>query len=153
MDENLKYELVKYRHQDQAKLSLHISDTDFKVFSGYLTLQVALCSFIIYKAPGMSFVAKIGFSLIDIVLAWACFKLLRNHWYRRKEIVETIKNCNEYLGYNEVGFYLKDKAINGKTVNRFWFGTYTVVVIAACVAFQFILFANNITSLFVRIFN
>lgn len=150
MDENLKYELVKYRHQDQAKLSLHMSDTDFKVFSGYLTLQVALCSFIIYKAPEMILVSKIGFAVIDAVLAWACFRLLRNHWYRRKEVVETIKNCNEYLGYNKVGFYLEDKAINGKTTNRFWFPTYTIVVCFACIAFLFILFADEINTLFIK---
>lgn len=148
MDEQLKYELVKYRHQDQAKLSLHISDTDFKVFSGYLTLQVALCSFIIYKAPEMAMWTKIGFTLIDFVLSLVAAMMLYSHYCRRAEVVETIKNCNEFLKYNEKGFYLEDKAINGKTKNRFWFPIYFIAVIFAYIAFVVILFSDGINAIF-----
>ena len=161
MDEKTKWEMVKYRHEDQAKLSQHLGNQDFKTFGGFITLQLTVSGFIYslinnstdhaVSPTELSMTIKIAFVIIDTCLCFICGRLLWRHKKRREEVTQTIKNCNEYLGFSQVGFYLKDKAINATTENRFWFKAYIATIITFWIAFIIILFSNEINNYFFSI--
>ena len=135
--EGHEYESVRYRHEDQSKLSQVMSLMDLQLFSGFMTIQLAFGSFLLQQSIDSTYL-KIGILFIDFSISLLCFVLLRNNYRRRKEVVQTIKNCNEALGYNQNGVYLPDKSINESTNFRPWFHWYTVGIVMSFIGIMVI---------------
>ena len=124
LDNNQKFESIKYRHEDQSKLLQKMTDVDLKVFISFLTLQLALGGFI--TQINLDTVSRYGLFILDISLFLVCTILLFNNYKRRKEVVGTIKNCNKALGYDLDGAYIENGKINNPTIFRPWFWWYII---------------------------
>ena len=95
LNNNQKFEAVKYRHEDQSKLLQLMSQIDLKVFISFLTLQMILGGFI--TQVNLENISKYGLFVLDVSFSMVCIVLLLNNYKRRKEVVGTIKNCNKAL--------------------------------------------------------
>ena len=126
---NEKFEAVKYRHENQTKALQKMSDIDLKIFIGFLTLQLVLGGFI--AQTNLDLTSKIGLGIIDLSLSLICTVLLYNNYRRRKEVVETVKNCNNALKFDTPDFYITTKSIDSKTKFRAWFWWYIIGVIVS----------------------
>jgi hypothetical protein len=137
LDDNQKFEAIKYRHEDQSKLLQKMTDVDLKVFISFLTLQLALGGFI--TQIDLAIESKIGLFMLDIALSLICSILLWNNYKRRKEVSATIRNCNQALGYDLDGVYIENKKINSPTVFRPWFWWYIIGMILSIIGILVIL--------------
>lgn len=108
---NHEFEALKTRYDDHVTLLRSMTELDYKLFSGYLTLQLVIGAWFA-KNPIYKISVKIGIFLIVICMTVIAFKLIFNNLQKRKEAIETLKNINEALGFNKEGVYLKDKSIN-----------------------------------------
>lgn len=111
-----KVDLVRYRHEDQVRLLGDISHNSLKIFSGFITLQLAVGSFLTQVAITAG--ARWGFILLEFTLCSICSGMLVNNQRRRKEAARTVQNCNAFLGFDQAGAYLPDRALNAQS--RFW---------------------------------
>jgi hypothetical protein len=118
---NNEYNSLKYRHENQTNLLQKLTDIDLRLFFGYLSGQFIVASFVVTNSIKFGIFERIGIFLIDIALTFVLFNLLQRNYIRRVEVTETVKNCNEALGYNENDLYLKGKFINAKTKFKPWF--------------------------------
>lgn len=137
-----KFEAVKYRHEDQAKLLQYMTTVENQLFRGFLTIQLIFGGFLTQlKIEDNN--SKIGLFIIDVTLAFVCAKLLHKSSLRRKEVQATIINCNSALGFDEVNVYLKDKTINATYASRPWYVWYLTGIIATIVGVFLILFISK----------
>ncbi len=83
-----------------------------------------------------------GLLLIDVALSLVCIILLSFNHIRRKEVVQTLENCNSALGFDIPGVYIKDAAINAQAKSRPWFWMYFVGIILSITGIAIILFSN-----------
>lgn len=141
LDDKSKFEALIHRHSDMSNLLQVMQNADLRIFFGFLTLQFAFGSFI--SQIVLTSFGKIGLFIIDLGLAFTCFFLLRNHNERRSEVVETLKNCNKALGYEEIGYYIKSKALNSSTKRRPWLKFYVISNIITVFGIGLILFFGN----------
>jgi hypothetical protein len=133
-----KFEAVKYRHEDQAKLLQYMTTIEHQLFRGFLTVQLVFGGFLTqFKVEDIS--ARIGLFIIDLALAFVCLKLLHKSYLRRKEVQATIKNCNTALGFDQPDIYLKEP-INATSVARPWFPNFFTGVVATMIGILLILF-------------
>jgi hypothetical protein len=114
-----EFEALKMRYEDQVTLLRSITQLDAQLFTGYITLQLALGAWL-SSHPITKLGMQIGLLLIDLVLCFITSKFLFSSHKRRLEIVITIKNICEALGFTEKGIYIEDKAINPQTRLRAW---------------------------------
>lgn len=140
--ESHEFEIVKYRHEDQAKLLQFLSQLDLQILSGFLTVQLILGGFQIQKSIDVTFV-KWGLFLIDLSLAFVCSMLLYLNFIRRKEVGEIIRNCNEALGFTTEGALLPGKIINSPTPSKPWNNYFIIAIIISVVGVTIILFNSN----------
>ena len=136
-----EFKALSLRYQDHVELLRTMTHIDLRIFSGYITLQLAMGAWLATNRPS-DFLVQIGLFLIDLVLAGIAAKLLYNNFRRRKEAVGTLKNINEALGYTETGVYLPEKSINVETTFRPWWYWYLVGVFACVAGIALILFGQ-----------
>jgi hypothetical protein len=98
LTEEQKFEALKLRYADHVELLRFMTKLDVQLFSGYITLQIALGAWI---------------ATHPINGIW-------NDYKRREEVVGIIKNINEALNFNTSGAYLSDSPINVQTETRPW---------------------------------
>lgn len=122
LNDKQKIDLVRYRHEDQSRLLQTLSHIDLKVFSGFLTLQLALGSFLTQFS--YTLYALIGVGILELAICTVCTLILRNNFERRKEAARTIGNCNTFLGFDQAGVYLPYRTINAATEFRPWHNLY-----------------------------
>jgi hypothetical protein len=107
----LLLETLRIRYEDQVELLRALTHIDLRIFSGYITIQLFLGSWIATH-PIRTPWARLGLLGIDFALALVAAVLLYNQYLRRTEAVETVKRLNEALGYTELGVFLQDRRIN-----------------------------------------
>lgn len=132
-----EFEALKIRFENQTELLYRMSLIDIQVFTGYITLQLAFGAWIAAHPSNITDTfSRAGLLAIDLALAAIAFAMLFNSYERRKEVVETVNNCNSALGYSAPGVYLEGRPLNAETKWRPWAGWYFagVVVGAAGVA-------------------
>ena len=114
LDDQQKFDAIIYRHQDQAQLSQKLTDIDLKIFFGFITIQILLGSFIIVNIQKIqeTVFANYGIMIMDFVFMITCLIFLKHNKNRRREVIEVLINCNEFLKYEKTDYYLKDKSIN-----------------------------------------
>lgn len=119
LSDNEKFESIKYLHESQANRLLKFTEVDLKIFITFLTFQIVFGGFLTQFE--LTLYGKIGLLLVDISASFVSVKLLMNNFYRRKEVVGIIKNCNIILGYETPDFYQKGIKVNVDTKFRPWF--------------------------------
>lgn len=136
-----EFEALKCRFENQTEQLYRMTLIDLRVFSGYITLQLALGAWIAThsdKIPNL--VIKIGLMTIDLVLAVVATALLFNNYKRRKEVAGTVRNSNIALGYETPGVYLDKEKLNVHTEFRPWVGWYFAGIAAGLLGIALILF-------------
>lgn len=127
-----KYDALKMRYKDQVELLRNIANNDLRIFSGYLTLQVALGAWLTTNRPTET-IYGIGLMVIDVMLAFIVSMLLYYDSKRRNEVVKTVKNINSVLGFEIPDMYQQGITINAPTKYKPWFIPYIVgVYISVC---------------------
>ncbi len=139
LDNNQKFEALKLRYDDHVELLRSMTKLDVQIFSGYITVQLALGAWITAN-PIQGCWAKIGLIIIDLVLAVIAAKLLYNDYKRRNEVVGIIKNINDALSFNTPGYYLPEKAINVQTTTRPWFRWFLIGIIFGVIGIVMVTF-------------
>ncbi len=97
---------------------------DLRIFTGFITLQIALGAWLATKGSVLSGELKVGLSVIDIGLTYVACALLRNNALRRKEVAAIVNNCAEALGYKTPGAFLKAEPLDVKLELRLWKNYY-----------------------------
>lgn len=133
MHESVKgneYDALKTLFLDQVELLHRLTMVDLRIFSGYVTLQLAIGAWVaVNKVAIDAFVVKVGLMIIDLGLMVIATALLYNNRKRREEVISTVKNCNQALGYEDEGVYLAGKKLNAKMTTRSWALWYYVAII------------------------
>jgi hypothetical protein len=138
-----EFEALKLRYEDQVALLRSLTTIDWQVFTSYITIQVVLGSWLIQN-PINNLLLRLALELIDLTLAGIAGWLLYSNYKRRIEVVGTVKNLNEALGFTEPGIYLPGKAINPPTIFRPWVYGYILGVITGALGVALILFGSSI---------
>ena len=99
-----KFEALKLRYEDQVELDRVYMRTDFQIFSGYFTLQLALGAWLVTHSLE-DLLSRIGMVTLDFSISMIEVFMFSSHRSRRKEITDTIKNINKVLGFYEESAY------------------------------------------------
>lgn len=116
-----EFEALKMRYEDQVELLRTMTKLDIQVFSGYVTIQLALAAW--FGAHGLkSLPIKIGMFSLDLAFSGIAALFLWSHYQRRIEAIETVKHLVQALGFTEKDVYLKGSAINAPATKSrpFW---------------------------------
>ncbi len=140
-----EFEALKLRYEDHVELLRTLTALDLQIFTGYITVQVVLGGWLT-QYPVRDILLKIGLVLIDLTLSGVAGWLLYNNYKRRTEVVGTIKNLNDALGFTKPDIYLQGKAINAPTTFRPWVYGYLVGVVAGAVGVGLIILASPATG-------
>ena len=138
-----EFEALRCRFENQTESLHRMTLIDLRVFSGYITLQLALGAWLATHQDKLAAVtAKTGLMIIDLALALIAGVLLFNSYKRRKEVAGIVRNCNRALGYETEGVYLHGEALNVPTRFRPWAGWYFLGIIAAFAGVGLVLFGK-----------
>lgn len=139
-----EFEALRCRFENQTEQLHQMTLIDLRVFSGYITLQLAFGAWLAtHQNELVGCTARIGLMVIDLVLAAVASALLYNSYKRRKEVADIVHNCNKALGYETDGVYLDETTLNVPTQFRPWAGWYFLGIAAALVGVGLVLFGNN----------
>ena len=139
LNDSQKFEALKLRFLDQVELLRVMTQLDLKIFTGYLTLQLAFGGWL-STTDIKSLLIKIGLLTIDLSLTGLASKLVYNSYRRRKEVVATLKNINDALNFNTLDYYIKDSKINATTKFRPWWYWYLIGIYAGFTGIVLIIF-------------
>jgi hypothetical protein len=134
-----EFEALKVRYEDQLQLLRTLTTYDFRIFSGFITLQLLLGGWL-STHPVLNFWGRIGILLINTVLASIACILLYYQYRRRQEVIATVRNISQALGFSEKGIYLPDRAMNVEGGPRPWFIWYIGGILISLLGFCLILF-------------
>ena len=136
-----KFEALKLRYQDHVALLRWMTNLDFKIFGGYMTLQLAFASWL-SQHPVLATWSRLGLFVIDFTLAFLAARLLYLSDKRRNEVVATLQNVNSALGYNTEGAFLSERALNPPTKRYRWPLWYVAGVFVGFAGAVFVLFGG-----------
>jgi hypothetical protein len=136
-----QFEALKLRYEDHVELLRFMTKLDMEIFGAYITLQLALGSFLARMSTPLHTSAKIGICIIDLTLAFIAVIFLRNNFYRRKEAVATLTNVMSALGYDQPGVF-GQAALNPPYRFRPWAPWYFVGVSIAFAGVVLLLFGG-----------
>jgi hypothetical protein len=139
-----KFDALKLRYTDHVELLRSITKLDVQIFSGHITVQLALGAWLATHSIN-GYWPKIGVMLIHIVLATIASKLLYKDYLRRKEVVAIIKNINMALGFDSKGIYLPNISINVPTQTRPWFPWFLVGIAVGVLGIMLVVFCGLAT--------
>jgi hypothetical protein len=114
-----KFDALKMRYKDQVKLLRYMTTLDFRIFGGYITLQILLGAWLGAHPPGKP-MACAGIAAIDLALAIVAAVFLENDYKRRTEVAATLKNIAVALRFSEDDAYLRPGPLNVSTRSRAW---------------------------------
>jgi hypothetical protein len=139
--EDNRCEILTTRYREHAAYLRDLNQYDLRVVGGFLTIQLALASWLTIQAPG-GLIAKIALFVIDLALLAVCLQIIHANRRRRGEIRSTIVNLNEAFGLYEPGVYLSGKAIDMRPPHIARFIRFDVVCWVGVVGVALALFAG-----------
>jgi hypothetical protein len=142
LDQSQKFEALRMLHDTQAELLRFMSMFDFKIFGGYITLQLLLGGWLSEHMP-TSKVTRNGIGIIDLALAAVTTVLIVKAYLRRTEIAGIFKNINDAFLFTEIGAYLPNSTIiPEETTFRPWCASYITGIVVALAGIGLILFGG-----------
>lgn len=142
MFQEKRFDILKLRYDDQVTLLRKLTDVNLQVFGGYLTLSLAFGSWV-SQHPIKDLPSRGGLTIISLTLAIATTTFLLFNAKRREEIVATVRNLNEALGYESVGLFLPDQSINAKTKFRPWRNVFFLCIWSVFAGTSLLVFAQS----------
>ncbi|MFC1544476.1 hypothetical protein ACFL4Y_04410, partial [Gemmatimonadota bacterium] len=138
-----KYDALKTRFLDQVELLHRMTLVDLKVFFAYMTLQLGIGAWVAANKQAIDTpFLKIGLMVIDLGIAIVATGLLYNNRRRRTEVIATVRNCNQALGYEDEGAFLPSHKLNAETTTRFWATWYYIALAIAFIGVAIITFSS-----------
>ncbi len=119
-----EFEAVKLRFENQTEQLYRMTMIDLRIFSGFITLQLALGAWLAKNPEAFSWKVKPGLFVIDFGLVCVAAALLRNNALRRKEVAAVVGNCAKALGYKTPGAFLEADPLDVKMEMRLWKNYY-----------------------------
>ena len=125
-----KFGALKMRYKDQVKLLRYMTTLDFKIFGGYITLQILLGAWLSTYPPA-TLIACAGIATIDLALTIVGAVFLENDYKRRAEVAATLKNIAVALRFSEDDAYITPGPLNVSTKSRAWRHWYRLGLLLA----------------------
>src|SRR5437764_1628228 len=114
-----RFEALRIRFEDQARLLATMTDLDLRIFGGYISIQLALGGWL-GQHPPTNIWAAIGIAIIDLAMAAIAGVMLRYNAVYRTEIVTNLKNAMDAFEFTRPGAYLQDRPLNSMGPTRRW---------------------------------
>jgi len=139
-DEN-KLKILKMGFENQVQYLRMMSDVDLRLFTGYITVQLILGSWLA-QHPLQMIAYKLGILIIDWALVALAINAFRVNQVRRAEAVHVLKNLCDALGFTKEGVFLPDsKKIQSSVPLRPWNWLYNLTAILAGIGVTIIILA------------
>lgn len=127
-----KKEILKTAYELQTRYLQWLSEIDFKIFTGFLTIQLVFAGWL-SQYPPTSAVVGTGLLIVDGSMAsLACALLLKNQ-KRRVQEVEKLANIYDALEFSKEGVYLPNKQLSGRPESRPSLWLNIIAIIASLV--------------------
>jgi hypothetical protein len=137
-----RFEALRIRFEDQARLLATMTDLDLRIFGGYISIQLALGGWLGQHAPTKIGVA-IGIAIIDLAMAAIAGVMLRYNAVYRTEVVTNIKNALDAFEFTRPGAYLKGRTLNSMGPTRRWAPLFYVGVLAGYIGLLLVIFSKR----------
>ena len=137
-----KFEALKICYKSHVDTLRFMTKIDFQIFGGYMTLQLVLGSWLSQNTLPTCF-SQTGILFVDLALSFIACILLYNDYRRRKEVVDTLTNINQALGYTEPNIYIVGKTLMTETIFRPWAYFYILGIVVGLFGIVLIIFKNN----------
>lgn len=145
LDSSQRFDALKMRYQDHVELLRYLTGLELRLFSGVITIQVAIGSWLA-TSPIESSATLFLLLALNFVLVACGIVLFINNILRRKEAVETLENINLALGFDTRGYYLADRALNAPSKRRVWGPWYIAGIVIAFIGVAVIAISANTVS-------
>ncbi len=139
LKEDQKLTAALHEHRNQVELLKFQTTLDLRIFAGYITLQLALGSWI-SAYPLRNLHSIVGLGLIDLALALLAGLILWKSYVRRKQVAKVVRRLNEALGFTEPDVYLEKLPLHEE--NRFmpWLPFYIAGIVIGLLGIGILLF-------------
>lgn len=138
-------DLLKEKYLDHAEDLRYRTGFDFKLLSGYITLNLALAAWLA-KYPLSSGWYKSAFAIFVVGLFSVALMLLHRNYSRRKVVVEIIHNLNDALGFDKQNVYRENGPLNPKSnlKTTYWFPWYICIGVLFVFAQMLVIFGTPV---------
>ena len=136
--------LLKEKYLDHAEDLRFRTGYDFKLLSGFITLNFALAA-LLSNYPLSNLWFKTGFATFIFGLCFLTILLFQRNNRRRKIIVNIMQNLNDALGFDKDGVFRKEGPINPPSNKKttFWLPWYICIVVLFFLAQMFVIFGTS----------
>ena len=141
--EDHKFEALIHRQENQTQLSVTMTHIDLGIVRNYIIAQLVICGWYLSSTTRLSGELILIIAFIDIVISIIVIMILYLNYLRRKEVIGTVENLNEVLGYSVKGAYLSNATINAISSPRPWFTLYLLGIIFILCGVIMILYHNS----------
>ncbi len=137
-------EILKFKYLDHTEDLRFRTTYDFKVLSGFITLNLALAAWMA-KYPLTLVYHKIVFASLIAGLCIITIILFQRNFRRRRIVIKIIQNINEAFRFDEKGVYKECGPINPpeNQVTTYWIPWYICIVVLFLLCQLFIIFAKS----------
>jgi hypothetical protein len=140
-------EILRIGYDNQLQYLRLMSDLDVKIFTGYITAQLVVATWV-GQHPLTSIYVKWGLFLVDIAFTVLAIIVLHYNQKRRNHSVTVLRNLSEALGFTTEGVFLAGRAIHpGATVGekvprRPWIRLYYTMSVVSAAGIGLIIFGS-----------
>jgi hypothetical protein len=136
-----KLERLKLAFENQTSYLALFTTVDFKLFVGYITLQLAFAGWMVTSTLGKTFNSiHCGLLLVDFAIAVAAWGLLNKNHSRRDDEIGKLRNICEALGYHKPGEFLSNgEPLFKRTISRPSLKWYRFVIVTIWVGVTLVL--------------
>jgi len=139
LNEDGKLTAALHELRSQVELLKFQTTLDLRIFAGYITLQLALGSWIATHPPG-SLHSIVGLGVIDLALALLAGLILWRSYVRRGQVAQVVWRLNEALGFTEPDVYLSNRPLHEQKRFMPWLPYYIAGIIIGLVGIRILLF-------------
>jgi hypothetical protein len=143
-DNAFKLQSIMAGFNNQVEYLRVLGNIDLRIFTGYITLQLILAGWL-SKLQSATYVAKLGFLLIDLSLSVVAAFLLVMNDKRRSAALKTFINIIDAMGFNEPGEYLPEKPLFAGKRAPSSLPWYLVSIVISTIGVSLVLFTVNAT--------
>lgn len=128
-------DVLKMKYEDHTEDLRFRTDLDFKLLSGFVTLDLVLAAWLSQHAPE-SWAYAIGFLIVALGLGFAAAMIFIRNTIRRNVVIAILHNVNEALEFTKTGAYLQNQCINPESNKRVthWLAYHLTIVIVLTAA-------------------
>jgi tellurite resistance protein TehA-like permease len=107
-----EFEALKLRYEDQVCLLRRITESENKLFLAFIGFQLSAFVWVAKSASLDDCLSGVVLIFANVALSLLLFLFLLRNYERRNEVIATVRNINEALGFTAIGVYLPEKTLN-----------------------------------------